>query len=72
MFSAKNIPFLIRLSCDCIIVNESSSRKIQERIHVDMNRKGIIIDVKTIFLAKNVVKTNAYYCIWKFDDIFFT
>lgn len=72
MLSAKIIPFLIRLSCECIIVNESFSRKIQERIHVymctGMYRKEIIIDVKTNFSSKKVVKNVAYHYILKFED----
>lgn len=67
MLSAKIIPFLIRLSWECVIVNESFSRKIQERIHVymctGMYRKGIVIDVKTMFSSQKVVKNAAYHYI---------
>lgn len=46
--------------------------KIQERIHVyictGMYRKEIIIDVKTNFSSKKVVKNVAYHYILKFED----
>lgn len=72
MLSAKNYSFSYQTFLGMYYCKRKLQSKIQERIHVyictGMYRKEIIIDVKTNFSSKKVVKNVAYHYILKFED----